>query len=352
MHMSRGVIIYGAGAMGTAVLHLLENKGEKIEAVVDKNDNLTGSFIDGVKIITPDLVQHNQKQQCDFIVSMSACSYKEIEQYLDSIGVKHIYNAGDYIQTLYPEESFAGVWKMKENEYEELLSLNDFWSDELSKLQYMAALNWFKNRNEKISTKKLQINRIKYYPDVICNSIKNCTTMVDTGIRNGEFIRTFEELSSSEIRAYGFMLHPDIYRIEDVRESFKDNSDIIVDDYELSDAKKEITISRLGLMDPFTEIKNMKIHTTTLDDYFKKIPYDFLRIYSMSSVINIISGGKQTIETYRPVIAVNISHYHDDFIDVPRLLKLMLNDYNFYFRMHSFQGNDCIFYAIPQDGNN
>ena len=58
---------------------------------------------------------------------------------------------------------------------------------------------------------------------------------------------------------------------------------------------------------------------------------------------------QKTIIKYRPIVAVNIGHYEDDFINVPLELKDKLIDYLFFFRMHSFQGNDSIFYAIPKE---
>ena len=69
----------------------------------------------------------------------------------------------------------------------------------------------------------------------------------------------------------------------------------------------------------------------------------------MSQVLPIIEGAKKSIEKYRPIMAINIGHYKNDFLNVPLILKRYLIDYNFFFRIHSYQGNDCIFYAVPKE---
>lgn len=102
-------------------------------------------------------------------------------------------------------------------------------------------------------------------------------------------------------------------------------------------------------MQPFTQKQMYAVPTKTIDTAMGDTAFDYLRCYSMSETLPVLQGGERSIHKYRPLIAVNIGHYQSDFLQVPPYLIKQCVNYKFYFRMHSYQGNDCILYAVPEE---
>lgn len=335
------VMIYGAGKMGQAAVKLIQDLGGRVSGILDRNPKIHGSLIHGIPVKDPENITEKEQKECDCLVAMTACSYKEIHSFLLQLGFNNVYLAGDYInERLGSDIELTNYWKMSENELNKLLDSNIF-KDPISKVYYDYSAKWFTDRTES-DISDHPISRDKYFPDFIKSILSRDEVMIDTGILNGEYIRQFSTLTSSHNNNYGFKLHP-----SDIIDEDLDNYAKI---YECEPGEECGSTSslRIGLMEPFTDFTECNFETVTIDSMFKNTPYSFLRVYSMSSVYPIIVGAMNTIKKYRPIIAVNIGHYHNDFINVPILLNNALEKYDFAFRIHSFQGCDCILYAVPQ----
>lgn len=339
------VIIYGAGAMGIAMQNLLKKKDINILCILDKNVQLCGSKIKGIEVITPNLIK-NEHYKYDIIVSVSACPYFIIKEYLKNIGFTSIYSAVDFINMLYGSEQIVGVWNLSEIDLE---NLNTFtFDDEISTNHFNIAKEWFANRQELLyKNNPISIDREKYFPDFIRTLLNREDIYVDTGILKGEFVEKFLLYSRAKC-VYAFSLSPESVPIS-ILKSKKELKGTVFLKGELSDKKNKSEILRMGIMEPFTSNDLIIIDTDTMDNVFINKKFTYLRIYSMSEAKKIIMGGLKTIQVNRPIISINISHYREDFIGVLPLLKNILSKYSFYFRMHSFQGNDCIIYAIPKE---
>ncbi|MGN1305492.1 MAG: nucleoside-diphosphate sugar epimerase/dehydratase [Oscillospiraceae bacterium] len=335
------VMIYGAGNMGKAAVKLIQNLGGRVCCLLDKNSLIHGSLIHGIPVKGPEMITEKEKKECDCLVAMTACSYKEIHSYLLQLGFTNVYLAGDYInERLECSIELTNYWRMSENELNKLLDSNIF-KDPTSKIYYDYSAKWFTDRTES-DISNHPISRDRYFPDFIKSILSKNEVMIDTGILNGEYIRQFSTLTSSHNKNFGFKLHPSDIIDEDIDQCAK------IYECEPGEECKCTSSLRIGLMEPFTEFTEYNYETVSIDSMFINTPYSFLRVYSMSSVYPIIVGAMNTIKEYRPIIAANIGHYHNDFINVPILLNNTLENYDFLFRIHSFQGCDCILYALPQ----
>ena len=348
---SKKTIVYGAGAMGEAVIEFLHMANVEIECILDKSVNSDDMLKNGIKLYHPEKIPTQYKLTCDFIVAISACPYIEIKEYLKKLGAGSIYSVDEYISKIYPGVQFTNIWNLTKDKYFQILDDSKYlFADDISFNCYKMALNWFYKKNEhKDEYPEITIDRNKYFPDFITKLFRKDEVMVDTSVLSGEYLDKFMEVTSIQNIIYGFLLKPNTIDIEDLKEKYSSYTNVHLEKFELSDSNGMETRMRVGMMKPYTEFKQYSYQTKTIDTYFKEKCYSFLRVYSMSPVLPIIKGGQRTIIKYRPIIAVNIGHYEDDFINVPLELKDKLIDYLFFFRMHSFQGNDSIFYAIPKE---
>lgn len=351
MDSKNDIIVYGAGSLGKATIKFLNNAYRHVKYIVDRNENLRHTFSDDIEIICPEDLLETDKRECDILVCISAVPYFQVEDYLKDIGCRKVYIGGDYIQSLYSQNLFANIWSLDSANYE-LLKKNDLdnWKDSDSKLQYKIALEWFYSRDERaVLPQDWNLNREKYFPDFIRALLRNDDIMVDTSILNGEYIDKFLNLTSGFGKVYGFCLNPNVISYDHLLEKYRIYENVNIFDIEIGEYGNYQSYMKLGLMEPYTEFVDYKCTVRNIDDLFNDKMFSFLRMYSMNPILPIIRGGKECILRYRPLIAANIGHYREDFIKVPQLLASMLKDYRFYFRIHSYQGNDCIMYAIPNE---
>ncbi len=335
--------------MGRAVADMARKCGNRVKAIIDRNPSIRGSSIDGVSVICPEDCSIEVKQSVRLIVAISAVPYHVIADNLRNQGFQRVDNSGDYLREI-GYKNLVNVWTLDDSEGEQFnIDLKCFFEDEESVCNYDAAVGWFAHREENIDERILSNwDREKYFPSIIQSAIRPTDSMVDTAILSGEYVRRFFEIAKDG-NALSFVLTPRTItpgEIESLRREF-DNLRVI--DVELGESEGTYKCVRTGIMKPFDTENEIKISKTSLDCLGEEVKCDFFRGYSMSPVLPILRGSINTIHRCRPILALNIGHYKDDFVKVPAYLKEMLEEYVFLFRMHSFQGNDCILYAIPYE---
>ena len=337
------VVIYGAGNMGRATTELLMNKCD-ILAIIDRNEKLKGNKIMDIPILTPDKLSHlSNLNEITAVVAMVACPFAEVKNDLESWGLGKVEQAGAYVSKYY--SGMTNVWTSNKVER----SFCDYFADEESKKDYLIACDWFEG-NVDGELRINQIDRNKYFPSFLSGEISRSKVMVDTAVLEGGYVDIFLNQGLGR-KAYAYTLTPSSVSREQM-ENWEKNRNIILFNKEAGAENGVTECRRMGLMRPFTKEESYKVETEKIDKTMKYIRYDYLRCYSMSKVLPILEGACETIQAYRPVIAVNIGHYESDFNDVPKYLKSILEKYLFYFRLHSYQGNDSILYAVPEEKTN
>ena len=341
--MKRKVILYGCGNMGMAAAGILLRLGCSIACFIDRGISSDKSIeIDGhvIRAIHPEDLDRDEKRS-DVLVSMAADTVYTVSKYLGNLGCEHVYPAGDYIQGLCPEKTIANVWHLSSEQNKCVQQYQ--WDDADSALQWRIACEWFSSRSEKtMLSQSFYPDREKYITPFIRSLLRRNDVMVDSAFLNGEFAEKFIAVCEGTVHA--FQLHPNL-------PVAKNSEKVHILDTELFSCNASVKSVRTGLMHPFDNFSEYEYKTIRLDDYSEQagiIPA-FLRVYSMSEAYPILLGAQQTIIEHRPIIAVNIGHYLTDLIQVPIFIQTVCRHYTFLFRVHSFQGNDCILYAIPSE---
>lgn len=77
-----------------------------------------------------------------------------------------------------------------------------------------------------------------------------------------------------------------------------------------------------------------EVETITIDDFFfkKGINLDFIKADIEGAEMMMLNGAKETIKTYKPVLAICLYHKKYDFMEIPRFISSCCSDYKFYFR--------------------
>lgn len=86
-------------------------------------------------------------------------------------------------------------------------------------------------------------------------------------------------------------------------------------------------------------------------DNFISAQYSFLKADIESFEYRMLLGARQSIEKWKPKLAICIYHNAVDFYSIPLLLKSFCPDFNFAVMHHSFQLDDTVFYAWQKEKN-
>lgn len=338
------VMIYGAGNMGKAVCKLLEGRCEVV-CFLDKNMQLENTYIDDrFPILHPD--NKAIDRNCKVVVAMVACTFESVKIDLMNCGgggYQSVVPAEELISHFYAEESifFTNLWHLKCNI--DIDAYMELFTDSISKANWKMAYEWFAERKE---SGYFVEDRKKYFPDFLKAELDACMTMLDTAILGGDYVDEFLKGDARRI-VYALMLNPPSTNYQKLTRKYLGKRVHLLDE-EAGEFNEEVSATRMGMMEPFTSIETVDYRTKKVDDM--GLPkFDYMRCYSMSRVEPILKGAYDSIVKYRPIIAVNIGHYESDFIHVPVLLEKMCENYKFYLRLHSYQGNDCIMYALPRN---
>ncbi len=329
--------------MGKAVCRLLEGKYE-IRCFLDRNAKLWNTRIHH-RYLVKNPEDADIDRSCKVVVAMVSDTFYHIKNSLKATGggYQEIVPAGELVRELYKKEEqyFTNIWKLdSEIRVDDYLEI---FQDEQSMSEWKMAYEWFKFGTE---TSYHVQDRNRFFPDFLKEEVDRCMAMLDTAALNREYIDTFLKANQSR-KVYALQLHPASIGNHVLMRKYASAENVKLFDYEAGECNTVLCEKRLGLMEPFTDLQTVNHQTKKIDDM--ELPYfDYLRCYSMSRADAILKGAAVCIQKYRPLIAVNIGHYESDFVQVPFTLKRLCENYSFYFRVHNYQGNDCLMYAVPQ----
>jgi hypothetical protein len=94
------------------------------------------------------------------------------------------------------------------------------------------------------------------------------------------------------------------------------------------------------------------VEMTTIDEYFKDIHIDLVKMDIEGAETNALNGGLEVIKRDRPVLAISIYHSIEDYYEIMKILIRELQDYKYYVRHHSLVFCETVLYAIPKGERN
>lgn len=345
--MKELIFIYGAGNMGLAALHILKSRGIEVSNIIDGNEKKHGQMIEDIRIVSMDAIPMDHRKNVHIIVAVSAVPFQKLFSVLQEKGYEYITPAGDYLKQIIGKP-IVNVWNMESSAANLLVSEADkYFKEDISLKNWRAAVGWFEGRDEAKYIDVLPVlDREKYFPAFLVDKLAGCKTMLDISFLDGEYTQKFLQLNNQGT-VYAFQLTPNSEIRKQDKEIWRDN--VFIMNEELYSEAGKHKLKRIGIMDPFTKDAEYVTNCTTIDEYFSSIKVDFVRGYSMEPILPILKNGLSMIFRDRPIIAFNISHYKSDFENIFSFLETMKEVYSFKFRLHSYQGNDCIVYAIPKE---
>jgi FkbM family methyltransferase len=354
------VVLYGAGGNGEKIYSFLKRNGIVVSFFIDDDFNKWGNKIDDISIVSFDyLCEIALKDTINVILTSvfsgpilkklrslnNVCVYEAF-----SILIEEFYNNSFYKRSLTLDEKDEKVKKISElqrlfNDDESIQILNKI-TDIISKQNEVDYRGFFSVASEEDC----------YFVGPIVEfllTIKDGPIIVDCGGFTGDLMVGLEKHNIDYSKVYSFEANASL--IEEMKRNIIKNSIVerfipinkgvwdTVGEINFSVSPNEIAGGKLSESDD-----GIVVETTTIDTYFAKTPFDFIKMDIEGAELNALRGGRNSIIKYRPAMAISLYHSIDDVINIPTYLMQELKDYRFFIKHHSFIDSETVLYCIPE----
>lgn len=91
------------------------------------------------------------------------------------------------------------------------------------------------------------------------------------------------------------------------------------------------------------------VEVTSLDIALQGEEATFIKMDIEGAELNALRGAKETIQKYKPKLAICIYHKREDILEIPLYIKELVPEYKIYMRHHSSWPRDTVLYALVED---
>ncbi len=288
------ILIAGAGKVGINSLKKLKHAGYKVVGFLDNDQNKQGNYIDGVCVFPFEEII-NRLSNCVIVIA------------------NDLYGKSYYNQVI-----SYGFQK--------------------EKIYYSV--------NGRITSRFGQ-----EYFDVPRHAIGKKEVFVDAGSLNGKNCVEFMGWCNNEYERI-FAIEPSRTSIKMVNSKLEKERDICIVNAAVGEEEGEISFydildhpgasggNNQGLS------KEYKVRVDTIDHITNGFPVTFIKYDVEGSELSALKGSINTIQQYKPALAVSVYHNEDDVVDIPIFINSIRNDYKYFLRHYSDTAADLVLYCI------
>jgi FkbM family methyltransferase len=325
----------------------------KLDFLCDNNQELWGEIINGKKCISPDELSQYKDEVFVFVAVKNP---KPIFKQLRELGLIHMNIIDPWVGQNYEKNRFDSE-NWRENIKEELNKTISLLADDLSIKTIIGVL---KSRYsippiyENYSAVMSSTGEDYFYDTPLNQHLTKQEVFFDIGAYTGDTLKQFIKIMNGQFSK--------IYSIELDQLNF----------YELkksiggfdSGIRNKIEIFNCGLGEieekvfykPSLEATMVERGTLTkelfegeikvYDDLFREVPVTLLKLDVEGMEIEVLNGARNSIQEYRPKMAISIYHKNDHIWKIPQLIKEMNPDYKLYIRHQACINVSTILYCI------
>lgn len=332
-----GFILYGAGFIGEWSIKYLKNLKFTLNGFIDSDINKWGKFLNGLKIYSPSEIK---KFKSKVIIITSRHAVTEIKEGLSFLG-KILISIDEFvvnqigIETIQRVDSLFNHDRKSSSTFQSIIhSMITGSTNELSSVAnnypYFNEFGFFNKLNE------IYVDAGAYVGDTLerfvwsVNGVFKHIHAFEPGLKQFKSLnfRVNRLIKEWALRKSQFSL------INKILSSNNGTSYISADDVLTQTKVQNIHIK-----------SEKKISKISLDNYFDGEKFTFLKVDVEGSEKELINGAINSIQNFRPKIALSIYHYPTDIFLLPLLCAKINSDYKFRIRHHSSQLIESVLYC-------
>lgn len=181
--------------------------------------------------------------------------------------------------------------------------------------------------------------------------------VIDGGSCFGDIALQFSEATGEHGHVYAFEFIKD--NIELLSKNLMLNPELsrritLIDQPLWSDSDSNLYIIEKGAASQVVSEEpstySQRICTTSIDDLVQshKIPkIDFIKLDIEGAELECLQGAKNTIQTFKPKLAICLYHNIEHFVSIPKLVKQLVPEYNLYLNHYTAGPGETVMFAHP-----
>ena len=297
-----------------------------------------------------EILKINEVDKNSIILSVSTGSPLEVKNKLDQLGFTNFNYLGFFKHSpfdLAPPPFMIDFEENFKNNYSKYNDIYNLLEDLKSKNTFEKIINFKITYDLDFMQGFQNITHLQYFDNLILPNIKNIT-FVDGGGYVGD-------TCSQVVKNY-----PDykkIYLIEPIAENLRiakrdlgylENIEFI--ECGLSNKKERLLFNEEKSFSSMYGKGTQKVDVDTLDNIIKE-KVDYIKLDIEGAEQDAIEGAKNTIQKYKPVLAICIYHKAEDWYEIPKKVLAIESGYKIYIR-HYMEGIfETVMYFIPKTIN-
>jgi FkbM family methyltransferase len=354
---ARRLVLYGAGALGRAVLARLRRAGVEPSAFADDTPGKQGQAIEGVPVMRPREAAERFGPALVFAVTIlnPALRFLDAKERLERAtgtpAVSYLHLAWKYPAAFLPLGPFElpGDVRAKAREIREAFAA---FADGESRRQFVAHLR-FRLRLEHAA---LPANsRDDYFPEGVLPELPADAVFVDCGAFDGDTLRRFLERQRGRFGA-AYAFEPDAENFRRLREYVGGLA---------PEAAGRIRLFRAGVGErrarlrfnatgdtgaALSEEGGAEVEVLPLGEVVEAAGRAvYVKFDVEGAEWEALRGAEALIRDARPLLAVSVYHRPDDLWQLPLRLRALDPASRLYLRTQGEDGMDVICYAVPAD---
>jgi FkbM family methyltransferase len=343
-------ILFGAGPLGKCVLGNLRSIGIEPLGFADNNSGLWGKKVDGLTVYSPGDAAVRFKGSVLFIITVYT-NHPVIRQ-LQNLGLRFATFAAlawHYSGAMLPH----GALDLPHQIYHQADRVQKgfgLWSDELSREEYSAQLQWRTSLQTDNMPPHLSSDKI-YFPLELLK-LSGEEGFVDCGAFDGDSIVAFLQLCGNSFKKiWAIEPDPENYRHLQKRIQLYDQDIVRKVNFLQAAAgakRQKIAFNATGTAGSVIGYGSSEVDSIPLDIILESDAPTYIKMDIEGAEMEALAGAKQVIGKHLPVLAVCAYHKQEHLWEIPLLIQSISGDYEFFLRRYSDECWELVCYAIPK----
>ena len=348
---NNSLILFGSGNLGRKIASYFKERGFKIACFADNNEIKNNTFIDDIIVYTPSIANEKfSKDNPTWVVTIwsPGHSFKKTFEQLNQLGVNNIVPANNIFQIfsedLLPYYHFE-IPDFYYNSSSKIKEAYSYLKDEESKEQFYkhlkVRLGHSFNELPDASTDN------QYFPNDIIK-LSEPELFLDCGAFTGDTLNDYLKYAKVPFKKY-ICLEPDPQNLIALNNNIisKNLSNVQVIEIAVGNENAVLKFDATGGGGAgLSATGSINVNCVRIDDFFNE-EFTFIKFDIEGAELSALKGAYNTIQKYKPKLAVCIYHLPNDLWEIILYIKEQFPFYDLSVRTHQFDGLDFVLYAIP-----